>query len=419
MNRYIFLTADIHIMGGMQSYVAAKVDYLKKKNWKVNVFFPGNNSNTKTFYNELGDYKEGGIWHLKFPPMMFSKRVINKVIQKIIKLSNITDEKTIIIESQNDTYAMWGELIAEQVEGKNLCLLCNEQFQGDGKYYNACLDFFWYKLKRKELFVIMEESLTLLFGKKANELRTRDYVFIAANEIRVIDGACVELDRIAQDKITICYFGRKDKGYLPYVCKEVVEYATKRQTRKFRFLIVGDGADSKTSHILKKAPDNLEIIEFGGFSPIPKKLFELSDVMIASSGCAYIASGQEKLVIVPDTETGKALGVFGYDMSSTIYNNQTFEYSTLLDEILFGDKYKCKPLYKLQRTSTNKTFDLHMEYIHSMVYKNEYFNFKNVKINKTKKTKIQLLILKLFGNNGYGNIVHIINRLMDQLDKNI
>ena len=43
MKRYIFLTANIHPIGGMQNYVAGKAAYLEKNGWKVTVFFWGDN----------------------------------------------------------------------------------------------------------------------------------------------------------------------------------------------------------------------------------------------------------------------------------------------------------------------------------------------------------------------------------------
>ena len=46
MKRYIFLTANIHPIGGMQNYVAGKAAYLEKNGWKVTVFFWGDNKGT-------------------------------------------------------------------------------------------------------------------------------------------------------------------------------------------------------------------------------------------------------------------------------------------------------------------------------------------------------------------------------------
>ncbi len=41
MKRYIFLTANIHPIGGMQNYVAGNSPIWEKNGWKVTVFFWG------------------------------------------------------------------------------------------------------------------------------------------------------------------------------------------------------------------------------------------------------------------------------------------------------------------------------------------------------------------------------------------
>ena len=41
MKKYVFFTADIYPVGGIQIYLSGKIKYLEQNDWKVYVFYNG------------------------------------------------------------------------------------------------------------------------------------------------------------------------------------------------------------------------------------------------------------------------------------------------------------------------------------------------------------------------------------------
>ena len=133
MRKYVFFTADIHPVGGMQSYVAGKTKYLVDNSWSVFIFYPGRSVGGCAF-PILNNYISGGIMQLKvFPNQLFSNE-IKKILKQIKTIIEYTDEDQIYIESHYDKMALWGELFSSTVNGKHVCLNCNEVFRGKHKY---------------------------------------------------------------------------------------------------------------------------------------------------------------------------------------------------------------------------------------------------------------------------------------------
>ena len=409
MNHYIILTAEIYIMGGMQSYVASKTEYLKRKGWNVSVFYPGAFRTDATFYKELNQYKRGGIWHLKFLPDCFKKSVVESVVKKIITDIGYNKGDFVVVESQNDVYSLWGELIANKTQGRNMCFICNELFREPGKYYEQYIDFFWKKYLRKELYLITKNSFELLFEKE--DENSDKYVFSAANNLAAVDITYKELDRIDSSKINICYFGRIDKGYVGNICREVIQYVKKRKEYGFRLILVGNGKDSNVEEALKNYPNNLEVLRFNGFNPIPKRLFEVCDVFVAASGCAIIAFSEQQKVIIPDSETGHALGIYGYTIDSTIFGQNETSYSECIDDIVFNHRYDINPVYDKKLPNSDKVFDKHIEYIKNADKEKKYlYSYGANKVTVGKKTSMQLVLLNLLGNRLYDKVVLLIRK---------
>ena len=81
MKRYIFLTANIHPIGGMQNYVAGKAAYLEKNGWKVTVFFWGDNKGTCAM-TSMNKYLSGGMTELGMPPGEWPRRIREQVLEQ-------------------------------------------------------------------------------------------------------------------------------------------------------------------------------------------------------------------------------------------------------------------------------------------------------------------------------------------------
>ncbi len=84
MKRYIFLTANIHPIGGMQNYVAGKAAYLEKNGWKVTAFFWGDNKGTCAM-TSMNKYLSGGMTELGMPPGEWPRRIREQVLNRMVQ----------------------------------------------------------------------------------------------------------------------------------------------------------------------------------------------------------------------------------------------------------------------------------------------------------------------------------------------
>lgn len=411
MKYYVLLTANIYDMGGMQSYVSAKVKYLKEHQWIPRILYPGEVEAKDTFYESLNEFKLGGFQSLKYLPYLLSGARLNSELKDMVSYIGCKEGDTVIIESQNDVLAIWGEILAEKVKGKNFCFLCNEIFRGKNKYYEDNLDYFEFKYKRNEIATINENCMNLLFEGRMKIQNGRKYVLVASDDVAVVDYPCHEIESIDNKKKNITYMGRMNKEYVPAVCKAVVDYARKNPMIFFRFIMVGEGKCKSADREIENKPQNLEVCKLGGFVPIPKKLFEISDVIIASAGCAIIAAGEGAKVIVPDSDSGKALGVYGYTMDSWVYSNEDKEYTYeyLLNEILFQNRYQGPFKYEIQKLEPSKDFDEHFKYIGKSSEEKSYFKFSNRRAKQLSiKKRIGISLINTFGSNIYSKIYRML-----------
>ena len=70
----------------------------------------------------------------------------------------------IIVESHNDILSQWGEIIAKELKGKHIIILMDEYYRGKKQYYTDKIDFYIYKLHRKEIMGSLEVTERLFEG---------------------------------------------------------------------------------------------------------------------------------------------------------------------------------------------------------------------------------------------------------------
>ncbi len=395
MRKYIFITGDIHPIGGMQNYVEGKAKYLEKNGWKVSIFFDGRNKNLcKIQY--LDKYIDGGILELALSPAEYPSIWRNHVLNKMKKAIGEIGEE-IIIESSASSYALWGELLAEDIGAKHFCFICNEEFRAPQKYYLNKIDFFDFKHKRREIAGIHNNSLSMLFEGYKDVSAEDNFVFVAANEGPVQDVNNPKIDLIKSSDWTICYIGRSEKGYFPEILKGIRKFSSENCSKRIQVVFVGDVSSRR--EMIKKTIiglDNVSVVLLGDLVPIPRELFSRIDVVIAGSGCAFCAANEGVTTIIADAKNYKANGVYGIDTFSILFaekDNPQYTYESILQKVLVDGVYKNKKPVIEKHEKIDVQYSKHMSMVKASTTEMEYYNRKklcsgNIRFKKIVKYKI-------------------------------
>lgn len=376
MKQYIILTANIHPIGGMQNYVAGKAAYLERNGWKVTVFFWGDRKGTCAM-TSMNKYLPGGMTELGMPPGEWSKRIREQVLNRMITLIGTVDPADdIIVESQDDVLALWGELLATRIHAKHMCFICNETFRGPKKHYDQYLDFFDFKHRRRELACIHKESMSKLFDgyKKVDD--SEAYVFDAANEGPVQDVANQKIDDIKKYDWNICCIGRADKTCVDPIMDGIAGFALKYPEKQIQLLIVGN-VDDRMDWLHQKLDkaSNLVLTCLGDLVPIPRSLFEKVDVAIGGSGCARCAAQEKVPTIVSDADNAMANGILGYTVFNIFFKGDAssqMNYEEALEQVLVDKIQEKLPFKWLERKSASYYYDQHLQFIAESVQDKQY-----------------------------------------------
>ncbi len=354
MKKYVFFTSDIFPVGGIQIYLSGKIKFLEKKGWKVyvlfNTFHKGN-----CVFPKLNEFQNGKFECLSFLPGELGEIVINHNLKKMLTHIDFSNNDTVLIESHYDVAAIWAELFAEKTKGKHVCFCCNEVFRGPNKFYEKYIDFFKFKYDRNELLGISSESMQKLFYGKFNNIPIDDsHVFIAASDNPIQEVENKVVNEIKRKDFNLCYIGRANKPSFFPILDGVKRFCENKQSINFQLIVVADISIVEVEKIEKlfKGIENVNIIFTGTLSPVPKKLFELIDVTIASSGCAIMSANEGIPTVLIDANDYKSNGLLGYDTENFLYReeNGLCEEIDLTLEKVFNNEYKDKKFNLKRKT---------------------------------------------------------------------
>lgn len=377
MKHYVFLTANIYPIGGMQKYIAGKAAYLKKQGWKVNAFFCGHDGDDCAIAS-LNEYKDDEIEELEKLPGEWTKRIRRRAIERMVSriLENGEIVEQILIESQTDVLSLWGELLAERLKAKNVCFVCAEVFRKPGQFYERYLDFFDFKHKRKELAGIDEKSLGYLFEgyKKVGE--SESYRFNAEPDDPIQDVESKQIDILKRQEWNICYLGRAEKAYVKDVIFNLEKLAKKHPGTSIQFIMVGN-ADCRQSLLKERLEplSNVIITLLGDMVPIPRKLFRELDVVIAGAGSAEFAAREHVPTIVADCMCGLSNGIYGYTTNNTLFPDKAGQKELIdaLEDVLINKIQDTLEFTLVARPPAVYYYEQHMKFIKESCQEQEYY----------------------------------------------
>lgn len=346
MKKYIFFTADIYSVGGMQSYVAGKAKYLKENGFKVFVFYCSNSKDDISF-PALREYEGGNLKWLAVFPNQLLDTTVKLSLTKMEKIVGNDEDDQIFIESHYDKAAIWGELLASKMKAKHVCLNCNEVFRGRYKHYVDYMGFFWFKYNRNELAGISAKSMKLLFEGFYDVNESEELVFSAKPDDPVQDVYNEKVNNVCKDEENICYIGRIEKECFEFITQGVFAYAKKYPQTKIQYIIVGQSSSYKMNQIIDMFINlkNVKITFLGNLVPIPRSLFDKVDVVAAAAGCATLSAKEGVFTIVADANTGESNGVLGYDTNDVWFSDKHFTYVESFENVFKNKKYSINEIH--------------------------------------------------------------------------
>lgn len=380
--------------GGSPLYVINKMKWLESRGWEVIVFdhYGALQPNKDIDLPELMDFRKNRYLELFFPPSYFSKMQRESLIDKIVESIGMSDDY--IVESNSSRLALWGELLALRLGAKHLIMDVNEHPSirnvEEFKYFD-------YKLSRNELFFISSQIVQSFFdGYKQVEVEEADkHVFTAYMDTQFTDVRVNELDKLPDADFKILIFGRY-KPFFANVIEDIMKFARNNIDRKINLVFVGDEDEAHLKKMGLNSTENLNYYLLPSMRPIPKHIFEYSDIVIAAAGCATRAYESGAKTIVMSVATEKPLGIMGYttlgEFSDSDHATTNMTVKNLLEDELLYHKFDGKPLLLKKENDTG------FEYQLSLANKNRlYWNrVANIAHDKSKvKIFIQKFLLRL------------------------
>lgn len=363
--KYVILTYQMAGFTGAPSYINNKVRWLKERGVDTVVFdnYGGLFINKEIVLEYLLPYKNNRMLELFFPPSYFTKRQRTRIIERL--LMAVGDAEDCVVESNSPRLALWGELLAERLGAKHLILNVGEQLSIHNNEEFGFLDF---KLNRHELFTIKPQTIINMFKgyRTISDDEAQNAFFAASMGVKAEDVPMPELDDLPEAKYIILSFGRY-KPYFENMVKGVVEFSEKHSEDSVNFLIMGDVAlPPQTEKMLESAP-NLFVKFIPSKRPVPKAVFDYSDVVIATAGCANLSYKTGAKTISMDVNTCLPLGVMGYTTIDSVYSSNKeqphYDVCNLLEDVLVHRLFDGEQ--RMIKKGSGKGFDFQWELINN------------------------------------------------------
>lgn len=333
MKKYIFVTFDIRNMGGVQCYLEGKVKYLERSDWDVRIIYGGTNRHRGTLFPSLKKYLNGRVVELSLPPYDMPSFFFDRTVRKCLGIIGDTSNcEELIIESGDSIQVLWGEILASRIGAKHVFFTMNEEYRFPGSQYAKMIDLFVFKFKRGEILGV-KEALTKLFeGTCLEKYPFVDNSIIDEDPIADVDNPLIEA--LNRKDWNICYLGRANKVYVDTVIKEVAKFAGKYRSKTIQFIIIGDFSQKHELLNHEIIPlKNVTLTLLGEMVPVPRALYSKIDVMIAGSGSARHSVYEGKPVIVPDCYSSNSMGIYGYQTTQSLYEENTTSQVSISDSL--------------------------------------------------------------------------------------
>ena len=390
VKKYIFLVKGIDGLSGGPRYVNNKCRYLKAHGWDVQVIWTYDVVNVQLEHVKPFDNPQHLFHELQFYPCWFTKRQKNKIIDRIIAVVGGGDY--IVVESNKLQLGAWGELLAERLGAKHICFVTTERLKIKNK---PTFEFYYSKLKRNEFFTIHEAAVNFLFSGFVEIEHPDHYFWSAMQEVDVEEYPFPVFDNMPKADYVITHFGRT-KAYFNYMLDEIKRFVEQNQQKTINLFFLGEvGEQCDIEKAVDQCGNRVRVFSNSAVKVIPQQVFLKSDVIIATAGCAWVATNGGGKVISMDVNRNVPLGLMGYttfdcNTRSGLYekeNNRSL--SDWLQTLLVENK----SFHKLNTPDFIHDFDYQMRYVTKP--DGVYIDSNNVKEIITSHDKLLIAVNKL------------------------
>lgn len=397
MKKYVMLVNGIVGMGGGQMYTKNKLSYMRDIGWEV-LAFSGHTG--EIVIPELREY-EGLIEHILISsPLIYPNDTVESVLEHIAERIGSFDEA--VIESGSGHMALWGELLAKRLNCKHMVHLLEER--PDLIIPSEYLDFYRFKLKRRELSGIMNKSMKILFRNSAEINEDNSFYLPSVCSNVVSDTQDSNAINIPDEGITMGCIGRLEKKYVQAATDAFATVAKKHPDVQFNIVYIGASDSHEHEERIRSVLDsipNVTLLMPGYVFPIPRSVFQRVDVFVSSSGSASVSYRNGCPTISIDGRDNMAIGVMGYTTTRSLYreDEEKQDPADLLEAIIFkgylvGKKYECG-----ESRDSLDVLKLHLDFLNASSKEKRYFDVAAMK--PAGKDKKKLWIRMMLGTKGY------------------
>lgn len=405
---FVMLENNLTGMGGGQMYTRNKTVYMRQHCFDTFVFSGMVGS---VIIKELGQYKRFIFPELASSPLVYSAKMVHHTVEKISLILEGYDR--LIIESGSGHMALWGEILAKRLSCKHMVHLLEER--NDLVVPEEYLDFYRFKLSRKELSGITQESLKMLFRYSSEINEVNSYALSSVCQNVVSDTVHFDQSKLKKNAITLCTIGRLEKKYVQVAAEAFCKVAKSHTNDAFNVIFVGGTEEKHVVTMLKRffrGCNNVSLFFTGYIYPIPINLFDCVDVFVSSAGSAGVSYRQNRPTISVDGNDSKAIGVLGYTTQRGLYRDTEAkqDVTELIEKILYSDYLKEFKFIPTQNFPSLDVLDVHLDFLSSSSSEAEYYPvIKMLPKGKDKKKYKARLIL---GDWGYVRIRPLFAKIL-------
>lgn len=416
MKKYVIL-GYVYGVGGWQTYIANKLSIMEKEGYKIYAVSNSNRKMSGKGLPILKQFYDNKIDEFFFPfPSELNTRVIVGVVDRFKTIIDYHEDDEIIIEATLLDLFLWAEYLAQQLNGRSICVEVSNRFK---KYPHSTLDFFDFKAKRGELIMMSKTGLHELFSGYIDypEIDTNTVGALTQNEFQD-DGKDYKsiLDISSYDYI-IGTVGWLNKGYYKVLIDEVIKFCGQNPDKKVQFIVVGKSTRGDVEKIYKQKADgvaNLKLSLMGSIAPVPSNLVKLFDVSVSSYGCAMITDKLGVTTISMHDPENIPLGIVSYTITDSPFNQRVNYDKTICD--LLTDILVNKVCENMERkdypyVTVDEQKEKHLKRIREFPPKIEYYDVLSLKKdNASVKHKAMVIIQKTFGIRAVKQIIRLLGK---------
>lgn len=395
-------------IGGWQLYINARCRHLLENNIEFYLIFPPETGGGKIKLEFINKSKRFPLEQVE--PYWYSHRYVNKVIKEIMNFISYQVQDEVFIESTNMIYSFWGEILAESTKGQNFCYLLHSHTKG---FPLAWQKFFSFKYDQGLIAGQTEITIPeLLEGlRDISEQDSRPIYAQWDGPICEARDDCNEYIQNLKDykdrgyKL-IGYFGVLRKPHFLLLCEFMIKYSNKHLDDNFLFIAIGSSGEIRPEKKLYEIPDhvsNCKVYNIPEVYPIPRAIFELLDVCLASWGSSlHAATVCKRTIRLYDDVNLIPQGIIGINLQEPYHLHApvTETMDELFDEVLFGSNYKDVPYIEPQNIITSsgghKKIDMEMKPFVHRKEEGEYYNIFSIPFNGG-ISKLRYVFFHVFG----------------------